>query len=82
MSEAARGASDEIEALFVDPWSHKANHQSGVPDEARFVGAWERYVGIDSLGRQIMLRCVTQPKAKQRLHCRVAQTQPAQKISP
>jgi hypothetical protein len=55
MSETSKRAPDKSGMPFVDPWAKKPNHQGGVPVDAVFVGAWDNYVGIDSLYEALFL---------------------------
>src|SRR5262249_37862272 len=49
MSDTSKHAPDKSGMPFVDPWVKEPNHQGEVPVDAVFVGAWDNYVGIDSL---------------------------------
>src|SRR5262249_17290757 len=55
MSETSKRAPDKSGMQFVDPWAKKPNNQGGVPVDAVFVGAWDNYVGIDSLYEALFL---------------------------
>jgi hypothetical protein len=55
MSDTSKPILDKSEIPFVDPWIKKPNHQGEVPIDAVFVGAWHRYLGIDSLYEALFL---------------------------
>jgi hypothetical protein len=45
----------DTEKPFVDPWGREPNHQSKVPANALFLGAWERDLGITELSEALFL---------------------------
>src|SRR5262245_30087860 len=55
MSDTSKRTPDKSGMPFVDPWVKEPNHQGGVPVDAVFVGAWDNYLGIDSLHEALFL---------------------------
>jgi len=55
MSDTSKRTLDKSWIPFVDPWIKKQNHQGEVPVDAVFVGAWDNYLGIDSLYEALFL---------------------------
>ncbi|MBR0851874.1 hypothetical protein JQ543_29335 [Bradyrhizobium diazoefficiens] len=40
---------------FLDPWSKDPDHHGPIPADARLIGAWNLYVGIDHIGEALFL---------------------------
>jgi hypothetical protein len=55
MPDTSKPTPDKSGMSFVDPWIKEPNHQGGVPIDAVFVGAWDRYLGIESLYEALFL---------------------------